>query len=181
VLAKALTPGFFAREDTRTPFRLAMISLGCNIALSITLFQFLNYAGIALATALASWLNVAMLSWKLHRRGHLRVDAQLLRNLTKALLCSLVMGVACGPAPGRWRRLSPDRCGQDRRPHASGRRRAGGFLRPGAGDPCRQRRGAEADGEAGLALKRPKIILSLARALVRPLDRARSYPAPNPL
>jgi putative peptidoglycan lipid II flippase len=94
VLAKALTPGFFAREDTRTPFRLAMISLGCNIVLSITLFQFLNYAGIALATALASWLNVAMLSWKLHRRGHLRADAPLLRNLTKALLCSLVMGVA---------------------------------------------------------------------------------------
>src|SRR6185369_12338320 len=94
VLAKALTPGFFAREDTRTPFRLAMVSLGCNILLSITLFQFLNYVGIALATALASWLNVAMLSWTLHRRGHLRIDPQLARNLPKALFCSLVMGVA---------------------------------------------------------------------------------------
>jgi putative peptidoglycan lipid II flippase len=94
VLAKALTPGFFAREDTRTPFRLAMISLGSNIVLSITLFQFLNYVGIALATALASWLNVAMLSWMLHRRGHLHIDPQLARNLPKALFCSLVMGVA---------------------------------------------------------------------------------------
>lgn len=94
VLAKALTPSFFAREDTATPFRLAMISLGCNILLSITLFQFINYAGIALATALASWLNVAMLSWRLHRRGHLRMDSQLARNLPKALLCSLFMGAA---------------------------------------------------------------------------------------
>ena len=102
VLAKTLTPSFFAREDTRTPFRLAMISLGCNIALSITLFQFLNYAGIALATALASWLNVAMLSWKLRRRGHLRVDAQLRRNLAKALLCSLSWGCA-----GRGLALAP--------------------------------------------------------------------------
>jgi len=71
-----------------------MISLGCNILLSITLFQFINYAGIALATALASWLNVAMLSWRLSRRGHLHMDAQLARNLPKALLCSLVMGAA---------------------------------------------------------------------------------------
>jgi putative peptidoglycan lipid II flippase len=94
VLAKALTPSFFAREDTTTPFRLAMVSLGFNIVLSITLFQFLNYVGIALATALASWLNVVMLSWMLHRRGHLRVDPQLARNLPKALLCSLVMGAA---------------------------------------------------------------------------------------
>ena len=94
VLAKALTPGFYAREDTATPFRFAMISLAFNIALSLTLFQFLNYAGIALATALASWLNVGMLSWTLHRRGHFRLDAQLLRHVPRALGCSLVMGVA---------------------------------------------------------------------------------------
>jgi putative peptidoglycan lipid II flippase len=91
---KALTPGFFAREDTATPFRFAMISLGCNIALSLALFQVLNYAGIALATAIASWLNVGMLSWTLHRRRQLRVDRQLLRNVPLALLCSLAMGVA---------------------------------------------------------------------------------------
>jgi putative peptidoglycan lipid II flippase len=94
VLAKALTPGFFAREDTKTPFRYAMISLGCNIVLSVTLFQFLNYAGIALATALASWLNVALLSWTLHRRRQFKMDAQLARNLPRALLCSLAMGAA---------------------------------------------------------------------------------------
>ena len=105
VLVKALTPSFFAREDTATPFRFAMISLGCNIALSITLFQFLNYAGIALATALASWLNVAMLSWKLRTRGQLRPDAQLARNLPRALLCSLLMGAAL--RAGGWALAAP--------------------------------------------------------------------------
>jgi putative peptidoglycan lipid II flippase len=94
VLVKALTPSFFAREDTATPFRYAMISLGCNILLSITLFQFLNYVGIALATALASWLNVTMLSVSLYRRRQFRIDAQLARNLPRALLCSLAMGAA---------------------------------------------------------------------------------------
>jgi putative peptidoglycan lipid II flippase len=93
VLVKALTPGFFAREDTATPFRFAMISLAVNIALSLGLFQVLNYTGIALATALASWLNVGLLSWRLHRRGQLKIDAQLARNVPKALACSLLMGV----------------------------------------------------------------------------------------
>ncbi|MEA2780226.1 MAG: putative peptidoglycan lipid flippase [Rhodospirillaceae bacterium] len=93
VLAKALTPGFFAREDTATPFRFAMISLAFNIVLSVALFRVLNYAGIALATALASWLNVGLLSWGLHRRGQLKIDAQLARNVPKALACSLLMGL----------------------------------------------------------------------------------------
>jgi putative peptidoglycan lipid II flippase len=94
VLVKALTPGFYAREDTATPFRYAMISLASNTVLSFTLFQFMSYAGIALATALASWLNVGMLSWRLHRRGHLKLDSQLLRNVPRVLLCSLAMGAA---------------------------------------------------------------------------------------
>jgi putative peptidoglycan lipid II flippase len=94
VLVKALTPGFFAREDTATPFRFAMISIGINIVLSVGLFQVMNYAGIALATAIASWLNVAMLTRALRRRGQLKVDAQLMRNVPKGLACSLAMGLA---------------------------------------------------------------------------------------
>ena len=54
----------------------------------------MSYVGIALATALASWLNVSMLAITLHRRGHLKLDAQLKRNAPRALLCSLVMGAA---------------------------------------------------------------------------------------
>ena len=105
VLAKALTPGFYAREDTATPFRFAMISLCVNIALSLTLFQFMNYAGIALATAIASWLNVGLLTWRLHRRGHFKVDAQLLRNVPRTLMCSLLMGI--GLRAGAWLLAEP--------------------------------------------------------------------------
>jgi putative peptidoglycan lipid II flippase len=94
VLVKSLTPGFYAREDTATPFRFAMISLVINTIGSYTLFQFMSYVGIALATAFASWLNVGMLGFTLYRRGHLKLDAQLKRNAPRALLCSLVMGLA---------------------------------------------------------------------------------------
>src|SRR5215468_6151156 len=43
VLVKALTPGYFAREDTATPFRYAIISLVANIILSVGLFQLIGF------------------------------------------------------------------------------------------------------------------------------------------
>src|SRR5215510_5065472 len=70
VMVKALTPAFYAREDTATPFRYAVISMIVNTILSVLLFLTIGFAGIALATVLASWLNIGMLAWRLHQRGH---------------------------------------------------------------------------------------------------------------
>jgi len=94
VLVKALTPAFYAREDTATPFRYAIISMIVNTILSVLLFQFMAFAGIALGTVIASWLNIGMLSWRLHKRGHLAVDARLGARLPRILISSLVMGFA---------------------------------------------------------------------------------------
>jgi putative peptidoglycan lipid II flippase len=93
VLVKALTPAFYAREDTATPFRFAIISMVVNTVLSVLLFQVMAFAGIALGTVLASWLNIAMLAWTLRRRGHLAVDARLRGRLPRILVSSAVMGV----------------------------------------------------------------------------------------
>jgi len=71
-----------------------MITLVLNTIGSYTLFQFMSYVGIALATACASWLNVALLTITLYRRGHLKPDDKLKRNAPRALLCSLLMGGA---------------------------------------------------------------------------------------
>jgi putative peptidoglycan lipid II flippase len=101
VLVKALTPGYFAREDTATPFRYAIISLVANIILSVGLFQLIGFFGIALSTAAASWLNVIMLSATLHRRGHLRLDRRLLGRLPRILAASALMGVALWLAAGQ--------------------------------------------------------------------------------
>ncbi len=93
VLVKALTPAFYAREDTATPFRYAIISMVVNTVLSLVLFQFMAFAGIALGTVLASWLNIAMLGWTLHRRGHLIADKRLRGRLPRILLSSVAMGL----------------------------------------------------------------------------------------
>jgi len=101
VLVKALTPAFYAREDTATPFRFAVISMIVNTVLSVLLFQFIGFAGIALGTILASWLNIGMLSGKLRQRGHLVIDSRLRSRLPRIVLSSAAMGVAVWAA-ARW-------------------------------------------------------------------------------
>src|SRR5690606_16255796 len=71
VLVKVLTPGFYARADTRTPVRFAMISIAVNIVGNLILIPTVGIVGPALATALSSTLNVAMLYRTLDARGHL--------------------------------------------------------------------------------------------------------------
>ena len=97
VLVKVLTPGYYARGDTRTPVRYAMISIGLNIALNIILIPTLGrigfgHVGPPLATALSSTINVAMLYWTLRGRGHFTADAQLKRRIPRLTFAAVIMG-----------------------------------------------------------------------------------------
>ncbi len=94
VLIKVLTPGFYARQDTRTPVRIAVLSMLVNLAGNLLLIGPLGIVGVTIATAIAAWINVALLYWELHRRGHLQMDAQLLRSIRQVLGASAVMGLA---------------------------------------------------------------------------------------
>jgi putative peptidoglycan lipid II flippase len=103
MLVKALTPSFFAREDTRTPLYAAMVSILVNVALN-ALFVFgtsLAQAGIALASSLSGWLNAALLGAILVRRGQLVADERLLSRAVRTAGATLGMGVvlwfALGP------------------------------------------------------------------------------------
>jgi putative peptidoglycan lipid II flippase len=91
-LVKALTPSYYAREDTTTPFRFAVISMVVNTALSAALFMIIGYAGIALATVLASWLNIALLFRGLRSRKNLTIDSRLRGRLPRVGACSVIMG-----------------------------------------------------------------------------------------
>ncbi|HVJ34270.1 MAG TPA: murein biosynthesis integral membrane protein MurJ [Terriglobia bacterium] len=94
VLNKALAPGFLAREDTMTPFRFAMVAVGADIVISLSLFHFIGYVGIACGTAGAAWLNAIMLYWRLRQQDMLRTDPRLRRNLPRLLLSAAIMGAA---------------------------------------------------------------------------------------
>ncbi len=75
-LVKVLAPGYFSRQDTRTPVRISVISMVTNIVLNIAIvLPMMHYgitaphAGLALATGLAAVLNATMLYRGLRRKG----------------------------------------------------------------------------------------------------------------
>src|SRR5689334_4726128 len=91
VLIKALTPGFFAREDTRTPLYIAIVAIVVNVILNVFFLYGTSLAqvGVALATSLSGWLNAAMLAIVLRRRGHLIADRRLTSRSWRMLAATL--------------------------------------------------------------------------------------------
>jgi putative peptidoglycan lipid II flippase len=94
VLVKVLAPAYFARRDTRAPVIYGVIAMLANLVGNLILMQYLAHAGLALATALSAWLNIALLSWGLRSRGYLVVDARLKRRVAGAFAATLVMTAA---------------------------------------------------------------------------------------
>lgn len=94
VLVKVLSPGFFAREDTKTPVYVASAALGASIILNIILMQFFGHVGIAMGTATGALLNGGTLWILLRRRGYFHTDARLRRRAPRIALAALVMAGA---------------------------------------------------------------------------------------
>ena len=94
VLVKVLTPGFYAREDTKTPVRYATMSIGVNLIGNLVLIPLIGHVGPPLATALASCINVWLLYHELRRRNHFVADGRLRRCLPRLVLAAALMGMA---------------------------------------------------------------------------------------
>jgi putative peptidoglycan lipid II flippase len=91
-MTKVFQPGFYAREDTRTPMRFAIISVIVNVVASITLSRWFGHVGIALATSIAAWVNCLLLGVTLSRRGLFALDHRSRHRLPRIVVSSLVMG-----------------------------------------------------------------------------------------
>ena len=90
VLVRVLQPGYFARENTKTPMLIAGVTVIVNIVFSIILFDSLGHIGIAIATSIAAWVNVALLLFGL--RNFWKPDARLKSRMPKIFIASIVMG-----------------------------------------------------------------------------------------
>jgi putative peptidoglycan lipid II flippase len=90
-LIKIFQPGFFAREDTRTPMYYAIAAVVINIAASLLLSRVMAHVGIALATSIAAWVNAALLIIAAVRRGHYTADTRFKSRLPRMTLSVLVM------------------------------------------------------------------------------------------
>ncbi len=67
VLIKILAPAFYARQNVRTPVKIALVTLLATQLMNLAFIWTLKHAGLALAIALAAWVNAGLLYWKLRQ------------------------------------------------------------------------------------------------------------------
>ena len=171
VLIKVFSPAYFAREDTATPMRYAVVGLTANTLGSIALFflfrrlGLMPHLGIAVATTLGGWLNAGLLYATLVRRGNFVADARLSRALPRIVRCQHRHGrraVVCRRRARALVRRAERLPGADGRTRSAGRRRPHRLCRRRPGPrhprPAPAARPPAAHPAGGLTLARPACI-----------------------
>ena len=93
VMQKILQPLFFAREDTRSPFRFAVWAMVINAVVAIGLAPVIGWVAPAIATTLAAWAMVALLTVGARPMGEVaRFDRRFHRRIWRIIAASLAMG-----------------------------------------------------------------------------------------
>ena len=95
VLQKVFQPLYFAREDTRTPFRYAVVAMLVNLVVAVGFAKPVGYLAAAFGTTISAWVMIFLL-WKGSREmgNAARFDTRLLRTLPRIAAATAVMGLA---------------------------------------------------------------------------------------
>ncbi|MCB9846895.1 MAG: murein biosynthesis integral membrane protein MurJ [Phycisphaeraceae bacterium] len=108
-MSHTLTRGFFALGDTRTPMRVSLVAVACNLALNLALIWPLGVAGLAWATAITAIGQCVALTFLSHRRLHEPVfdaptrTAAVATLILAAVMFAAVIAVRLAPLPaGSW-------------------------------------------------------------------------------
>jgi len=91
-ILKILSNFFFARNDTKIPFYLSVISVFINIIISVSLFNSFGFIIIPIATSISSWLNVLMHLYFIKKRNLHSFDSKFIHKLPRIILSAVVMG-----------------------------------------------------------------------------------------
>ncbi len=110
VLVRVFAPAFYAREDTVTPMVIGGVAVAVNVATALAFLPIVGWPSVAIAPAVAGWVNAGLLFARLLARGHWHVDADLRRRLPRLAVAAAAMaatvylaglGLADALAPGR--------------------------------------------------------------------------------
>lgn len=94
VLAKVLSPIYFARENTKTPFYFALVSMIVNAGLAVGLMSTLGYLAAAIGTTTAGWVMLVLLWNGTRKMGDAaKLDERLRRVLPRVIIASILMGI----------------------------------------------------------------------------------------
>jgi putative peptidoglycan lipid II flippase len=106
VLHKVLQPLFYAREDSRSPFVYALVSMVVNVGLAVGLLPVLGFSAAAWATTLSGWAMVGQLWWGSRKMAaEARFDARFIKRVPRIGLAAAIMGAALWA--GQWAMATP--------------------------------------------------------------------------
>lgn len=98
ILIKVLAPGFYSRQDTKTPVKVGVIAMFCNIALNLIFVWMWTHwhwtgphAGLALATSLSAYLNAVLLFKMLKKSSAISFQAGWFKYLSQILFAAAIM------------------------------------------------------------------------------------------
>ncbi|WP_110456554.1 murein biosynthesis integral membrane protein MurJ [Shewanella algidipiscicola] len=91
MLIKVLAPGYYSRQDTKTPVRYGIIAMVSNMGFNLIFAIPFGYVGLAIATSMSALLNAGLLYRGLHRAGVYQVSKQTLLFFIKTLVAASLM------------------------------------------------------------------------------------------
>ncbi len=100
ILVKVLAPGFYARQNIRTPVKIALVTLVATQLMNVAFIPQLQHAGLALAISIGACLNAGLLYYKLRRHKIFRPQPGWMVFLVKLAAALLAMGAVLWWAMG---------------------------------------------------------------------------------
>ena len=92
-ILKIFSNFFFARNDTKLPFYLSVVSVIINILISVSLFNKIGFVIIPIATSISSWINVFLHFYFIKKMDFHSFDSKFIYKFTRMLLSVVVMGI----------------------------------------------------------------------------------------
>src|ERR1043166_5504581 len=94
VLIRSAVATFYARKNTATPVKAALIGVAVNVATALRIVGALAQVGLALATAAGAWVNLVLVIGFAARAGYLDLDQALMRSSAKFVVCGIVLAAS---------------------------------------------------------------------------------------
>lgn len=94
MLVKVLAPGYYSRQDTKTPVKYGMIAMASNMVLNIIFAIPYGYVGLAIATAISATLNAALLWFGLYRSGVYQIQKDSISVFFRIIIAGVLMAGA---------------------------------------------------------------------------------------
>ncbi|MEF1338509.1 murein biosynthesis integral membrane protein MurJ, partial [Vibrio rotiferianus] len=94
MLIKVLAPGYYSRQDTKTPVKYGIIAMLTNMVFNAIFAYFYGYVGLAIATALSAFVNMALLYRGLHIAGVYQVTKRTVFFIIRLMVAGAAMVAA---------------------------------------------------------------------------------------